>query len=121
ARIRSGDHGHDWLSITQIEHFMRHTRFDVDEVTGLVVHHLLEPGTVLVADAPLKDVQHDIETDMDMSAGYAAGRNGGHVHRQLLRADILGRHSELVFNAVPLSAVGAAANRENTIATFHPA
>ena len=66
----------------------------------------------------LQDIEHQLEPDVDMSIGDAAGRNRRHVHRQLGRADILGAHSDLVLDVIPAPAVAAAADHEDPVASF---
>ena len=48
---------------------------DEDEVTGRILHDLLQPVTIFVADAPLQDVEHHLESDVDVGGGDAAGRD----------------------------------------------
>src|SRR6185295_2160529 len=106
--IRAGDDGHHRLGIAQVEHLVGHAGFDEDEVAGLVLHRLLEPGAVLVAHAALEDVEHQLEVDVDVGVGHAARRDGGDVHRQLPGIDVLGREAGLVLDAVPAAAGPAA-------------
>ena len=65
----------------------------------------VEPVAVLVPDPALEDVEHHLEADVDVRVGDAARRNRRHVHRQLLRPDVLGRQSHLVVDAVPVAAI----------------
>jgi hypothetical protein len=82
---------------------VRHAGLDEDEVAGPVRDRVDEPGTVVVADRAFQDVQHDLEADVDVRVGDAARRHGGDVHREGLRADVLGRHALHVVDAVPLA------------------
>src|SRR5262249_17875562 len=66
ARVRWRDDGDDRLGVADVEHFVRDARLDEDEVARLVLDHVAKGLAVLVAHAPLKDVQHHFESDMDV-------------------------------------------------------
>src|SRR5207247_967362 len=100
----------DWFRKANIDNLMRHARFDVDEVARFVLDDVAQARAVLMTHAALEDVEHDLKIDVDMGIGHATGRNGGDVHRQLLRADVLCREAGLVLDAVPSTAVAAAAD-----------
>src|SRR5262249_7367172 len=95
-----------------------HARLNINEVAGLVVERLLQAGAVLVTHPALEDVEHDLEIDVDVGVGHAAGRDGGDVHRQLPAADVLGRQARLVLDAVPAAAVAGAADRQDAVAAL---
>ena len=118
ARVRAGDDGDDRIGVAGVEHLVRNAGLDEDEVAGGVLDDLLQPVAVLVPDAAFEDVEHHLEADVDVRGGDAAGRNRGDVHRQLLRADVLPRQSDLVVNAVPVAAVPAAADDEDAVVPF---
>ena len=84
---------------------MRQAGLDVNEVAGLVFQHALAADPELVSHPALKDVEHDVEIDVDVRFGYAAGRNGCDVHGKLCGTDILRRHADLVLDAVPITAI----------------
>ncbi len=109
AGVGAGDDGHHRLAVAQVEDLVRHAGGDEDEVAGLVVDALAQAVAVLVAHAALEDVEHHLEADVNVGAGDAAGRDGGEVHRQLLRADVLGRQPGPVADAVPAALAAAAA------------
>ena len=92
---------HDRLGVGQIEHFVRHAGFDVNEVAGGVVDRLRQPIAEFMPHAPAQDVQHHLEADMDVRVGDAARRHGRDVHRQLAGVDVFRRQPGLVGDAVP--------------------
>ena len=58
-------------------------RPDVDKITGGVVDDVAKAGAVFVANAAGKDVEHQLEIDVDVGERDATGRNRGDVHREL--------------------------------------
>ena len=68
---------------------------------------------VFVAHAALQDVEHHLEAVVNVRRGDPAGRDRRDVHRQRVGADVLSRHPELVADAVPLPAIGAAADHRD--------
>ncbi len=68
-----------------------------------------------------QDVKDELEADVNVRMGHAAGRDGGDVGREFGRADVLGRHSLFVMNAVPVPARAAAADGEDAVMIFHRA
>ena len=87
---------------------MRDSRLDEDEVACGVFDAMHEPFAEIVPDPSLEDVEHDLEPDVNVRAGDATRGNHGDVHRQRLGADVLPRHTELVLDAIPLTAHAAA-------------
>src|ERR1700730_12232323 len=75
----AGDEGHDRFRVAHVEDFVRHARFDVDEIAGLVLQRLLEPGSELVAHFSFDDIKDDLEADMNMGIGDATRRYGGDI------------------------------------------
>src|SRR5262245_18884690 len=118
AGVGSSEGGDNRIGGADVEDFVRNTGLDEDEVAGRVLDHLLQTVAVLVADAALENVEHHLEADVDMGVGHAAGWNGGDVHRERLRADVLARQSFFVVNAVPVPAVLASANHEDAVVSF---
>lgn len=55
---------------------------------------------------------------MDVGIGDGTRRDGRDVHRQLGRADVLGRQARLVLYAVPAAQVGAATDDEDAITSL---
>src|SRR5437867_454142 len=76
AGIRARDDRHDRVGFADIEYFVRHTRLDEDEVAGAVFDTFLQSNAVLVPNATRQDVEHHLETDMNVGACDAARRNG---------------------------------------------
>src|SRR5207248_834641 len=62
----AGDDGDHRVRVADVEHLVGYAGFDEDEVAGLVLDALLEPGTVLVPDAALQDVEHHFESVVDV-------------------------------------------------------
>src|SRR5262245_41476394 len=116
AGVRAGDHGDHGFRVAQVAHLVRHAGLDEDEVARLVVDRQLETRPVLVAHAALEDIEHDLEVDVHVGEGDAAGRDGRHVHRQLPGGDVLGREADLVADAVPAAAGAAATHDEDAVA-----
>src|SRR5262249_33236979 len=85
----SGNYRHHRLRVAHVEHFMRHARLDEDEIARLVLDYFPASGPVLVSHAPLQNVKHHLEIYVDMSVSHPSGRNGGHVHGEFLRPNIL--------------------------------
>ena len=56
---------------------------------GGVLDAMRELVTIVVADAALEDVEHHLETDVDVRSRDPAGRYHRYVHRQRLGADVL--------------------------------
>src|SRR5262245_61978426 len=115
AGVGSRDDSDNWIGGADVEDFVWNTGLDEDEVAGRVLDHLLQPVTVFVAEAALENVEHHLEADVDMGIGHAAGWNGGDVHRERLRADVLSRQSFFVVNAVPVAAVLAGADHQDAV------
>src|SRR4051812_34592100 len=116
--VRAGDDGHHRLGVAQVEHLVGDAGLDEDEIARLVLHRLLQAGTVLVADPPLEDVEHHLEVDVDVGVGHAARRDGGDVHRQLRGVDVLGREAGLVLDVVPAPAGAARADHGDPVVAF---
>jgi hypothetical protein len=71
----AGDEGDYRFGVTHVEDFMRHAGFDVDEIAGFVLQHLLESGSEFVADFSFEDVKDELEADVNMGCGDATRRN----------------------------------------------
>ena len=71
----AGDEGDDRFGIAHVEDFVGHAGFDVDEIAGLVLQHLLEPGSEFVAHFSFDDVKDQLEADVNMGCGDATGRD----------------------------------------------
>jgi hypothetical protein len=71
-----------------------------------------------VADPAFEDVKDDLEIDVNVSVGDSARRDRGNVGREASRANVLGRHTLFVVDAVPIAPCSAAANRKNAIVIF---
>ena len=118
---RAGHEGHDRLGLAQVEDLVWHARFDVDEVTCLVLDSLFQAGTELVPHLSLKNIKDELEADVDMGVSHAARRDGGDIGGEFGRADVLRRHALLVMNAVPIAARAAAANGQDAVVIFNRA
>src|SRR5260370_10557723 len=71
----AGDKGDNRFGIAQVEDFMRHAGFDVNEIAGFVLDRPLAAGSELVAYLSFDDVKDHFEIDMNMRIGNAAGRD----------------------------------------------
>src|SRR6266508_6110923 len=69
-----GDHG---FGLAHVEDFVRHPWFDVNEIAGFILDHLLEAGTEFVAHSSFDDVKDHFEIDMNVRVRNAARRDGG--------------------------------------------
>jgi hypothetical protein len=89
---------------------VRHARFDVDEIAGLIFDHLFQARSEFVANFSFDDVQDHFEADVNMRVRDAAWRDRSDVCRQFCRSHVLARHALFVMNAVPVASRAAAAN-----------
>src|SRR5437764_768110 len=71
----AGDEGDYRFGVAHVENFVRHAGFDVDEIAGFVLQHLLESGSEFVADFSFEDVKDELEADVNMGCGDATRRN----------------------------------------------
>ncbi len=62
-----------------VEHFVRHARFDVNEIAGFILDSCFESGPEFVAHFSFDDVKDHFEADMNMGVGHAAWRDRGDV------------------------------------------
>src|SRR5262249_4712036 len=115
---RPGDEGDHRLGLAHVEYFMRHTRFDVNEIAGLIFDHLFQSFTKFVTYFSFDDVQNYFKADMDVRICDASRRDGGDVCRQVRRSHIFPRHALLVMNAVPITSRAATANGQNSAMIF---
>ena len=58
---------------------MRDTGFDVNEIAGFVLDHLLEAGAEFVAHCSFDDVKDHFEIDMNVRVRNAARRDSGDI------------------------------------------
>jgi hypothetical protein len=115
------DKGHDGFGLAHVDDFVRHARFDVDEIAGLVLtrdcpitrrfpsgfsvyppapphgvfQDLLEPESEFVAHFSFEDIKDQLEADMNMDVRDATRRYRGNVGRWFGRADIFGGHADI--------------------------
>jgi hypothetical protein len=75
----SGDERDDGFRVAHVEDFVRHTGLDVNEIAGLVLQHLLEPGSELVTHFSFEDIKDQLEADVNMGGRDAAGRYRGDI------------------------------------------
>ena len=118
---RAGDECHHRFGVAHVEHFMRHARFDVDEIAGLIFDHLFEPFTEFVSYSSFDDVQNYFKADMNVRISDTSWWNGGDVGRQACRSHVLARHALFVMDAIPIPLRAAATNREDPAVVFHRA
>ena len=98
---------------------MRDIRLYLDEITGFILHDLLEFGAELVAHSALQDIKDQLETDVDVRAGNATGRYGRDIGGEFRRAGVLRRHALFVMNAVPIAPRAAASDRQYAVVIFY--
>ena len=70
----AGDKRNDGFGIAHVQDFMRHAWFNVNEIAGFVLQHLLEAGPELMAYFSFQDIQDQLESDVNVGAGNATGR-----------------------------------------------
>jgi len=109
---RAGDERDDRFGVAHVKDFVRHARFDVNEIAGFIFQHFSAAIAEFVPHFSFDDVKDYFEIDVDVRAGDAD------VRRQLFRADIFRRHALFVMNAIPIPARTAAANGQDAIVIF---
>src|SRR3982751_6765792 len=77
----SRDKRNHWLSVAHVKHFVGHARLDVNEITGFVFQDLFETASKLVPDFAFENVKDELEPDVNMRIGHAAGWDGSDVRR----------------------------------------
>src|SRR5262249_47583097 len=82
------DKGDDRLRVTQIEDFVGHAWFNINEIAGFVFDRFFAAGAEFVAHFSFDDVEDHFEVDVDVCVSHAARRNGRDVGRELRRVDV---------------------------------
>src|SRR5436309_12626175 len=85
----TGDKCDRRLDIAHVEHFMRHTGLDVDEIAGLVFDHLFQAWSEFVTHFAFDDVENYFKADMNVRISDASRRDGGDIRGQACRSHVL--------------------------------
>ena len=75
------------------------------EIAGFVIDRVLQVLSVNVTDIALHDVEHQLETVVNVCVSDRAGCDGGNVHGQFGGIGVLSAEAGLVLDTIPTTEV----------------